>query len=95
MMPRRCEVQTPDGWRAHVFAALAPGMVFRLFEEDGAPVTDADGVTRWRALGPPGETDGRPTIDADQVPETDVERAVRAEGMFWPGAGHSSPGRLR
>ena len=56
MMPRRCEVQTPDGWHAHVFAALIPGMVFRLFEEDGAPVTDADGVF-W----PGGERSGAPS----------------------------------
>ena len=95
-MPRRCEVQTPDGWHAHVFAALIPGMVFRLFEEDGTPVMDADGVMRWRALGLPGETDGRPTIDAEQVPETDVERAVRADGVFWPGGERSgAPSRLR
>ncbi len=96
-MPRRCEVSTPHGWCAFPFGKLEPGMIFRLFEEDGAPVADEDGVTRWRALGPPGEKNGKPTIDAEQVPESEVERQMRTRGMFWPSGprGGWSPGPPR
>lgn len=87
-MARRCEVWTDGhGWRAYSFAALAVGMVFRLFEEaTDARVMDEDGTWRWRVLGAPQVGgDGPPTIEAEPVPETEVERAVRTEGFYWPG----------
>ncbi len=80
-MTRRCEITTPTGWRTLPFAELLIGMVFRLFEPDEMPVADAEGVTRFRALTMP-EGD---RIEAEPVPETEAERAVREEGMFWPG----------
>lgn len=87
-MARQCEVLTGQGWRVRAFETLEPGMAFRLFEADGTPVKDADGTWRWRALGPPGRDEaGRPTIDAEPVPETEAERAVRTEGMYWPQGG--------
>lgn len=94
-MARRCEVLV-DGraWRAWAFAELQIGMVFRLFESDGMPVKDKDDVWRWRALGPPStHQDGTPRIDAEPVPETEAERAVRQQGMYWPDT--SSSNRFR
>ena len=97
-MSRRCEVLTTDGtWREVPIAELAAGSIFRLFDgETGRPIEDADGARRWRALGPPGVgEDGAPVIDAEQVPESEVERQVREGGMFWPGAASRAPGPPR
>ena len=80
-MSRRCEVFTEGReWREIARSDLAPGMVFRLFEEDGAPVTaeieeTGERVDRWRVT-----EDGR----AEPIPESGVERAVRDSGMYWP-----------
>ena len=78
--PRRVEQATAGGWRAVV--TLLAGMVFRMFESDGTPVVDGEGVSRWRAV-----TDARPgeVIQSEAVPESDAEQAVRETGMFWPG----------
>jgi hypothetical protein len=93
-MARACEVQVGGGWQVTAMAQLRPGDVFRLFEADGAPVTDADGVSRWRALAAAQVIeDGTPTIEAEPYPETDVERAVSQRGMFWPGDGEAGPTR--
>ena len=95
MSPRRCEIQTPDGWREVAFSTLTPGALFRLFDAvTGAPIEDEDGVTRWRALAVPvGDK-----VEAEQVPESDVERQVRVGGVFWPsshGREGLAPRRLR
>lgn len=95
-MARRCEVMTPTGWHEVAFADLTVGAVFRLFEEDGAPVSDENGETRWRARDLPIERDGVPWIDAEPAPESEVERQVRERGLFWPGAQTGyAPSRLR
>lgn len=80
-MTRRCEIATPTGWRVIPFAELIVGMIFRLFEPDGSPVVDAEGVSRFRVVAPPvGDR-----IETEPVPETDAERAVREQGSYWPG----------
>lgn len=95
-MPRRCEILT-DGldWREITPADLAPGAVFRLFEEDGTPVIVTDDLTgervaKWRVA---------ESGEAEPIPESDVERAVRTGGMFWPGGAaqqaEGPPRRLR
>ena len=101
-MSRRCEVLSGlQGWQAIARGDLKTGMVFRLFEEDGAPVPDAEagGPGRWRALADAmmGE-DGQPQVEAEAIPESTVERVVRETGLYWPGgeqAGPWAPGRLR
>lgn len=97
-MPRRVEVFT-DGreWRVIERADLAPGMVFRLFEEDGAPVVTTAALTgervdHWRVLGvapPPADAEpGREMeIQAEEIPETSVERQAREGGTYWPTGG--------
>ena len=67
-------------------ATLAPGEVFRLFDESGASVVGEDGSMRWRviAVGAP-DADGSVEVETEPVPETSVEAAVAAEGFWFPG----------
>ena len=87
---RRCEVFTEGReWREIARADLRPGMVFRLFEPDGAPVVTEDEETgervdRWRVTGAPRVVDGEWEIDTEPIPESGVERAVREGGVYWP-----------
>lgn len=83
---RHCEVLSGSGrWQPLAFEALEPGMVFRLFEPAGQPVVDESGASRWRVVGlPTAGEDGRPTVEAEPIPETDAELAVRTEGAYWP-----------
>lgn len=78
---RRYEIQTASGtWRPLPFDEIRAGMVFRGAEPDGTPVVDGEGVARWRAI-----TDAfDDSIEAEPVPESEAERAVREEGIFWP-----------
>ena len=96
-MTRRCDVLTEDQrWRPCAREELSAGMVFRLFEEDGTPVTaeieeTGERVDRWRMT-----DDGR----AEPIPESGVERAVREGGFYWPtgqntGDAGGVPRRLR
>ena len=105
MSARRCEVFT-DGreWQEIDRAALMPGMVFRLFEPDGAPVVTAedetgDRIDRWRVLALPRLEDGEVVVDAEPIRETTVEREVREGGAYWPGGARGdagwAPRRLR
>ena len=93
-MPRRCEVLTEHGtWRPLPFASLTPGMVFRLFEETGQPVTEEEGrVWRWRVLGAPTQDEQGMIITTEPLEETEAEHAVRSQGFYWPGGTH---GHLR
>ena len=106
MGARRCEVFTEGReWRAIDRADLTPGMVFRLFEADGAPVTATDDETgeaidRWRVTGEPRLVDDEWEIDAEPIPESSVERAVREGGVYWPSGANPAdagwvPRRLR
>lgn len=85
---RRCQVATAgQEWRDAPLESVRDGQVFRLFEEDGSRVTDSDGCWRWRAVGDAyRDDDGRASVDAEGVPDSDVERAVLATGVYWPGA---------
>ena len=105
-MSRRCEVFTEGReWREIARADLRPGMVFRLFEETGESVAESDDETgetidRWRVTGDPRLVDGEWEIEAEPIPESGVERAVRDDGMYWPGGANPAdagwvPRRLR
>lgn len=95
MTARRCEVRTPDGgWREIAGADLEPGMVYRLFEPDGSPVVDAEtGATRFRAL-TAARDDPNGEVEAEPLPESEVEREVKRVGFWWPAGGPAGPGRL-
>lgn len=96
-MSRRCEVLGSDGhWRESAHALLQIGDVFQLFETDGRAVVDDAGFRRWRALAPASATaSGAVEIDAEPVPETEVERTVREGRVWWPESRSRLPGRLR
>lgn len=85
-MSRRCEILTSGQyWRTAPVTLLQVGDVFRLFL-DSEPVTDGEGCWRWRVVAPPvPNLDGTHDVDAEAVPETEIERAVRTGGMYWPG----------
>lgn len=79
-------------------ASVCAGQIFRLYEPDGRLVRDGEtGATRWRAL-----ADARPApggaeheVDAEAVPDSDVELTVFERGMYWPGGQRPGGGRLR
>lgn len=86
-MNRRCQILT-DGqyWRDSRMSDLVEGSVFRLFELDGREVKDEDGHARWRATAPAlldPEAD-QWKVEAEAIPESDVERTVRTTGWFFP-----------
>lgn len=67
-------------------ATLAPGEVFRLFDEAGVPVVGEDGSTRWRIVGVTHDpATGRVAVEREAIPETSVEAACAAEGFWFPG----------
>ena len=87
-MARRCETLTEiGGWHGVPFKDLQPGQVFRLFEPDGTPVMDAEGAWRWRVLGVGApDAEGRPTVEAEPILESEAEQLVRRDGVYWPGS---------
>ena len=88
MPPRRWEVlMSSQSWREIAVAEIRSGDIVRLFEADGAPVTDAEtGASRFRAMADAGldPEDGTPVVETEPILETDVEREAGASGMWWP-----------
>ena len=85
-MTRRCEILTDQGaWRPWSFDALAPDMIFRLFEENGTPITEDEGRVRSWRVSAPLERNEDGALKTEPIPETDVEQMVRTQGWYWPG----------
>lgn len=85
---RRCQVLAEgQHWREAPLASVRAGQVFRLHEADGSPVLASDGATwRFRATSDATAVEGgEARVEAEPVPETDVERAAREGPGWWPG----------
>ena len=91
MSVRRVEIWRAGAWSPLSggeagLVMLAPGEVFRLFDEAGAPVVGEDGSTRWRVVGVTRDpVTGRVAVEREAIPETSVEAACTAEGFWFPG----------
>jgi len=95
---RRLEVLRGERWAPIDRRELRAGDVFRLLEPDGSPVRDPEtGAERWRVLevlAPDPET-GEAPFAAEPLPESEVERAARRDGAWWPGGAALGAPRLR
>ena len=89
-MKRRCDILT-DGqfWRERHLSEVRKGMIFRLYEQNGSRVTDEDGHWRWKAVSDAVDAgDGEWEVDAEAIPETDVELATQSGLGFFPKGHH-------
>ena len=100
-MSRRCEVLTEQQtWQEIAADTITAGMIYRIVGPDG-PERDVETgePIRWRARSDvTRNADGALETDSERVDETEIERAVRETGLYWPGgyqAGGWTPGRLR
>jgi len=97
---RRVEALRGGRWVPADRQELRAGDVWRLLEPDGSPVQDPEtGAERWRVLevlGPDPET-GEARFLSEPLPESEIERAARRDGAWWPGAEGRAlgPSRLR
>lgn len=89
-MKRRCDIlANGQFWRERSLSEVRQGFIFRLYEQNGDQVVDEDGHWRWRALSDAVDVgDGEWEVDAEAVPETEVEAATRSGEGFFPRTSH-------